>query len=280
MNNELYAYVPITERKPVEWPDGKRVAFYVGLNIEHFRIDPPAFGAVAPAAPDPLSHGSRDYGNRVGIWRIIDFFDEIGLRVSAITSSEVCQQYPQIIEAGLAREWAWIAHGKTNSLLQSQMDADEEATFLDEMFAMYDASLTARPRGWLGPSLTETFNTPRLLQERGVTYLLDWVADDRPFELRIPGMLSVPYNLVINDLPFFLDKTVSGALYERTVLDHLEVLLEEGGNVMALPLHPFVIGQPARFKYLRSVVKTITSHRDVWVTTSDEIADHYLSLQA
>ena len=210
--NELYGYVPITEREPVPWPDGKRIAFYVGLNIEHFRVELPVAGSIAQCPPDPLSHGYRDYGNRVGIWRLIDLFDEVGLRPSAITSSEVCQHYPQIVEAGVARDWAWVAHGKTNSILHTGMEEEEEATFLDEMFAMYDAVLPARPKGWFGPGLTETFHTPRLLQERGLTYLLDWVADDRPFELNLPGMLSVPYNLDVNDYPFFVDKGGWGAV--------------------------------------------------------------------
>lgn len=280
MANQLYPFAPITERQPVAWPDGKRMAFYIGLNVEHFRIDIPTPGGVAQVAPDPMTHASRDYGNRVGIWRMIDLFDEVGVRASAITNSEVCKEYPQIIEAGLARNWAWVAHGKTNSIMHTGMSVEEEAVFLDEMMAMFDSVLPARPKGWLGPGLTETFDTPRLLKERGVDYLLDWVADDRPFELSVPGMLSVPYNLTINDIAFFEGKSVSGSVWAQAAMDQFEVLLAEGGNVMAMPVHPFVIGQPLRFKYFAKVVKEITSHPDVWVTTSEDIAEHFRSLQA
>jgi allantoinase len=278
MGNELYEFSPITEREPIVWPDGKRLAFYIGLNVEHFDIDKIGFGALTVAAPDPMNHGVRDYGNRVGIWRMIKLFDEVGLRVSAITNSEVCLNYPQIVQAGIERDWAWIAHGKNNSTMHTGFASEaEEATFLDEMLATFDAALPTRPKGWLGPGLTETFWTAKLLRERGFEYLLDWNADDRPFDLKIPGMIEVPYNLDVNDIAMFMGKTVPGSFYEEMAMDQFEVLLGEGGNVMALPIHPFVIGQPYRFKYFERVIRAITSHPDVWVTTSDDIAAHYLA---
>jgi peptidoglycan/xylan/chitin deacetylase (PgdA/CDA1 family) len=280
MENELYTYSPITERPPIEWPEGKKMAFYVGTNIEHFLID--KGGTVsspvgAGLVPDAMHHGWRDYGTRVGIWRMIDLFDECGVRASAITNSDVCKHYPQIVEAGVQRDWAWIGHGQTNSILQANMAEDEEAAFLDEMVATFDGALPKRPQGWLGPALSETFATPRLLRERGFTYLLDWCADDRPFPLTVPGMISVPYSMDVNDIGLFVGKATTGSDYEQIVMDHFEVLLAEGGNVMALPVHPFVVGQPFRFKYLSRVLKAITSHPDVWVTTSTDIADHYLA---
>jgi allantoinase len=280
MENELYTYSPITERPAVEWPEGKRLAFYVGLNIEHFLIDRPATSAstvTAGLVPDPMNHGWRDYGTRVGIWRMMELFDSCGLRASAIINSAVCEQYPQIIRAGVERDWAWIAHGQTNSIMQAGMNEDDEAAFLDQMLAVLDGALPTRPQGWLGPALTETFATPRLLRERGFSYLLDWCADDRPFPLTVPGMISVPYSMDVNDIAVFVGQATTGSQYEEMVMDHFEVLLEEGGGVLALPVHPFVVGQPFRFKYLSRVIKAITSHPDVWVTTSTDIADHYLA---
>jgi peptidoglycan/xylan/chitin deacetylase (PgdA/CDA1 family) len=281
VDNTLYDYSPITERPPIEWPGGKKLAFYVGLNIEHFHIDKPATSSSSVTAgfvPDPMNHGWRDYGTRVGIWRMMKLFDEVGLRASAITNSEVCTHYPQIIEAAVARNWAWIAHGQTNSIMQANMDEATEVAFLDQLFAHFDAVLPARPKGWLGPALTETFNTPRLLQERGVQYLLDWNADDRPFRLNQPGLIEIPYGIDINDIQVFVGKAVTGSAYEEMVLDHFEVMLAEGGGVMALPVHPFVVGQPYRFKHFANVIRTITSHPDVWVTTTDDIAAHVTPL--
>ncbi|THG33306.1 polysaccharide deacetylase family protein [Naasia lichenicola] len=283
MENDLYSYSPITEREPIVWPEGKKIAFYLGLNIEHFHVGVPATSSsplTAGFSPDPMNHGWRDYGTRAGIWRMIDLLDEVGLRASAITNSEVLTAYPQIVEAAVERDWAWIAHGQTNSILHTGMGEEEEAAFLETMMATWDAHLPARPQGWLGPALTETFATPRLLQERGVKYLLDWTADDRPFALNVPGMISVPYSMDVNDIGLFVGKATTGSQYEEMVMDQFEVLLSEGGNVMALPVHPFVVGQPFRFKYLSRVLKAITSHPDVWVTTSTDIADHFLAGEA
>ncbi|MGY4919941.1 polysaccharide deacetylase family protein [Streptomyces sp. 900116325] len=271
-----YSHVPIVSRPRLEFPGGARLAFYVGLNIEHFRPDLP----ITPggAVPDPLALGLRDYGNRVGIWRLIDLFDALGLRVSAIVNSDVCTHYPEIIQAGTERDWAWVAHGQTNSIMLTGMDEATERAYLSEMLATLDAALPARPTGWLGPGLTETPATPRLLAEAGIHYLLDWCCDDQPFPLTIRGMLSVPYSLDVNDNWILLAHPGMVADYERAVMDAFEQLLEDSastGRVMALPLHTFVMGQPGRARILARVLRTITSTPEVWLCTSDDIARHY-----
>jgi peptidoglycan/xylan/chitin deacetylase (PgdA/CDA1 family) len=278
VDNQLYTYQPIIERAPLTLPNRKKLAFYVGLNIEHFHVDVPSRSLVAP---DPMSQGQRDYGTRVGIWRLIDLFDELGLRASAITNSEVCTHYPQIVSAGVARDWAWIAHGQTNSKTESGMPVEEEKAYLKEMIATLDALLPARPKGWLGPGLSETFDTPGLLREYGFTYLLDWCCDDQPFAFAKHELVSVPYSLEVNDIGMWGKSLLTGPDYEGMVLDQFEVLLEDAqktGMVMALPIHTFVVGQPHLFKYLRRVLREICNHPDVWVCTSDDIAAHYLEL--
>jgi peptidoglycan/xylan/chitin deacetylase (PgdA/CDA1 family) len=278
VDNDLYTYQPISERSPLTLPAGKKLAFYVGLNIEHFHVDVPSRSR---QAPDPMGHGQRDYGTRVGIWRLVDLFDEVGVRASAITNSEVCTHYPQIVEAGVERDWAWIAHGQTNSRMESGMSLEEEEPFLEEMIATLDAALPARPTGWLGPGLSETFETPRILSKYGFTYLLDWCCDDQPFSLAKHGLVSVPYSLEVNDISMWMKSLLAGPDYERIVLDQFEVLLEDAQRtamVMALPIHTFVVGQPYLFKYLRRVLREICGHPDVWVCTSDDIAAHYLAV--
>ena len=130
MDIELYDYSPIVERDPIAWPNGARVAFYVGLNVEHFHVDGPStslWQATASLVPDPLNYGWRDCGSyRVAIWRLIESLDRHGIRASVLLNSEVCDRYPQIIEAGRARNWAWLAHGKTNSELMNGMSLDQE----------------------------------------------------------------------------------------------------------------------------------------------------------
>ena len=227
MDNDLYEYSPITEREPIHWPDDARVAFYLGLNIEHFHVDSPStslWEGTASLVPDPLNYGWRDYGARVAIWRLIESLDRHGIRASALLNSEVVHRYPQIIDAGRDRNWAWLAHGKTNSMLQTGMAANEERAFLTDVVETIENATGRRPRGWLGPGLTETFQTPSLLADLGLGYVLDWTNDDQPYPLNVPGMLSVPYSVELNDLNLFISRGLTGPAFVQVVKDQLEQL--------------------------------------------------------
>ncbi|KOV82893.1 polysaccharide deacetylase family protein [Nocardia sp. NRRL S-836] len=274
--NKLYDYSPIVDRPPLTWPHGARVAVYVGLNVEHFLLGTPStsiWPGTADLTPDPLNHGWRDYGPRVGIWRTIDALDRHGLRASVLLNSTAARRYPRIIEAGVARDWAWLAHGETNSRLHTGLERDEEREVLAGIVGTIEQATGTRPRGWMGPGLTETHHTPELLAELGLDYVLDWTADDQPFRLNVPGMISVPYSVELNDL-MLLDR--SGPDFLRMVVDQYEVLHAEGGRVLALALHPFVTGQAFRHKYLDLALAHLAAAPDVWLTTSDDIAEHYL----
>ncbi|WP_158894099.1 polysaccharide deacetylase family protein [Amycolatopsis anabasis] len=281
MDNELYDYSPIVEREPIQWPDGARVAFYVGLNVEHYQIDRPStsiFAGTADLVPDALNYGWRDYGPRVGFWRLLESLDRHGMRASVLLNSDVGERYPQIIRAGRERDWAWLAHGKNNSIFQADMSVDEERAYLTEVVGAIERATGRRPRGWMGPALTETFQTPKLLAELGLNYVLDWTNDDQPYRLNVPGMLSVPYSVELNDIGLFVGKSLSGPDFVRIVRDQFDQLYADSadsGRVMALALHPFVIGQPFRHKYLDQALEYIASRPGVWLTTSDEIAEHY-----
>ena len=281
MDNTLYKYSPIVSRPKLTWPNGARIAFYVGLNIEHFHIDKPStsiYGGTAALIPDPLNFGWRDYGVRVGIWRMMDALDKCKMRASVLLNSEVCEHYPQIIDAGRKRNWAWLAHGKSNSIFQTGMKVDDERKYLKEVVDTVSNATGQKIKGWLGPALTETFETPRLLKELGLSYVLDWCADDQPFPLTVPGMMSVPYSIELNDISMFIGKSLSGEAFYQMVVDQFDQLYkdsEKSGRVMSLCLHPFVINQPFRHKYLEKALEYIARRSDVWLTTSDEIAEHY-----
>ncbi|MET3578457.1 peptidoglycan/xylan/chitin deacetylase (PgdA/CDA1 family) [Mesorhizobium robiniae] len=282
MENTLYSYSPIIDRPKIVWPNGARVAFYVGLNVEHFEIGKPStsiWEGTANLVPDPLNYGWRDYGVRVGIWRMIESFDKYGIRPSVLLNSDAAERYPQIIRAGKERNWTWLAHGKTNSMLHTDMAPAEERRFLIDVVETIAKATGQRPKGWMGPGLTETFETPRILKELGFAYVLDWTADDQPFALNLPGMISVPYSVELNDLGLFGAKSFTGEEFYRTIVDQFDQLFADGarsGRVMALALHPFVTGQAFRSKYLDKALDYIASHEGVWLTTSDEIAEHYL----
>ena len=283
MENKLYSHSPIIKRPKMELPNGARLAFWVGLNIEHFELGKPStslFDKTATLVPDPLNYGWRDYGPRVAVWRVMEILDKHGLRASVLLNSDVCKYYPEIVEEGNKRNWTWLAHGKNNSTLQAGMSLEQERAYLTDIVNTLKKSTGKSPKGWLGPALSETMNTPDLLEELGLTYLCDWCNDDQPYKLNTKGgkMISVPYSIEVNDIPLFVGKSLTGPDFAQIVKDQFDVLYEEGkktGRVMCLALHPFVIGLPFRSKYLDEALRYIKGHRDVWFPTSDEIADWY-----
>jgi len=281
MDNQLFTYSPITERPRVSWPGGARVAFYLGLNIEHYQVDKPStsiFGGTAGLTPDPLNYGWRDYGPRVGFWRMVESLDRHGVPASVLVNSDVFRHYPQIVQAGLQRNWAWLAHGRDNSTFQAGMTREEERAYLTEIVETIETATARRPRGWLGPALTETFDTPSLLAELGLEYTLDWTNDDQPYALDVPGMYSVPYSIEMNDVTLFVSKSYTGPDFLQAVKDQLDQLYEDAadsGRVMALCVHPFIVSQPFRHKYFDQALEYIAGHEGVWLATSDEIMDAY-----
>jgi allantoinase len=283
VENKLYDYWPISRRPRLELPGGAHVAVYVGLNIEHYQVDKPAtsiFGGTAGLQPDPLNYGWRDYGPRIGIWRIMNLLDKYGMRASVLLNSDVCAHYPEIIEEGNKRDWAWLAHGKNNSIFEAGMSAEEERGYLTEVVDAVRRGTGRAPKGWLGPALTETFNTPDILADLGLSYVLDWCNDDQPYPVNVSQgrMIMMPYSIEVNDVTLFVSKSLTGPDFYQMLVDQFDVLYEEGaeqGRVMTLALHPFIVGQPFRHKYLAMALDYIAGHDKVWLTTTDDIADWY-----
>ena len=283
MENQLYRYWPIVRRPRFELPDDARVALYIGLNVEHYEIGKPAtsiFSGTAALRPDPLNYGWRDYGPRVGIWRMMELLDKYGMRASVLLNSDVCHRYPEIIEEGNARDWAWLAHGKNNSIFEADMSAEEERDYLADVIGTIRKKTGREPKGWLGPALTETFNTPDILADLGLSYILDWCNDDQPYPVNVEHsrMIMVPYSIEINDITLFVSKGLTGPDFYQILVDQFDMLYEEGarqGRIMALGLHPFIVNQPFRHKYLDKALGYIARHDKVWLTTSDDIADWY-----
>ena len=283
MNNERYEYSPIVRRPPLRWPNGARVAVWVIPNVEHFHLDHPAAGAQPgrpPQVPDARNVGWRDYGLRVGIWRIMGLLDKYRIRATVALNAEVCDLYPAIIEEGVKRDWEFMGHGLTNSQPLYGLDEPTERAVIGRTLDRIQQATGRRPRGWLGPGLAENFGTPELLAEAGVEYVGDWCADDQPFPLRLERgrLLAMPYTVELNDLPFFITHNGSGPQFYDAIRDQFDVLYEEGATtarVMAIALHTFVIGQPHRSKYLDQALAHVCGHRDVWLATGAEIADAY-----
>ncbi len=282
MENQRYPYWPMPERPRIAWPHGARLAFWVIPNVEHFRFDKP--GGDVRGFPDVYNFAQRDYGARVGIWRMMEVMDRYGVRGTVALNSDVCRFYPQIIRAGMERGWEWMGHGVSNSEPLIGMEEEAERALIHQVVQTIADATGSPPTGWLGPGLGETERTPDLLAEAGITYVADWVADDQPFPMRVAQgrLISVPYSQELNDIPAYLRKGLTPEAFYRQTCDQFDVLYEEGarsGRVMALALHPFLTGHPFRAKWFARSLEYITSHDRVWVTTGGEIArwyyDHY-----
>jgi allantoinase len=279
-----FEYRPAIGRRKLELPGGARVALWIGLNIEHYPFGRPgiSISPITASLPvDPMNYGWRDYGPRVGVWRVMDVLDRLGMRASVLLNSDVCERYPAIVEEGRRRGWAWLAHGRDNATLQTGMSPDEERSYLTDVVDTIERGTGQRPRGWLGPALTETAHTPTLLAELGLTYVCDWCNDDEPYPLEVDGgpMLSMPYSVEANDVTLLAAKGFTAPQYAQVLVDQFDVLYEEGersGRVMAIPLHPFLVGQPFRIRHLEAALAHIAGHEHVWLATSDEIAEWYL----
>jgi peptidoglycan/xylan/chitin deacetylase (PgdA/CDA1 family) len=283
-NQSRFDYEPNPERD-FDLPNGENVALWVIPNIEHYKIDVPSTAIYPPGmeyTPDVLNYGWRDYGPRAGIWRMMDVLDKHDVRATVALNAEVCDHQPEIVEAGMERDWEFMGHGTTNAQPHVDLEEDEERKLIEATRDHIEEFTGERPRGWLGPELAETFKTPDLLAEAGFDYLCDWCNDDQPYPMHVEegDLITVPYSIEINDIPMFLTYGMTGPQFEEAIKSQFDVLHEEGkapGNakVMAIALHPFLTGLPFRSKHLDNALEYITGHDDVWVTTGGEIADHY-----
>ncbi|HZT06889.1 MAG TPA: polysaccharide deacetylase family protein [Chloroflexota bacterium] len=277
-DNQRYPYWPLPARPPLKWPNEARVAFWIIPNVEHFRFD--KLGPGSTLSPDVYEFAVRDYGARVGIWRMMDILDKYQLRATVALNADVCRFEPDIVKAGMERRWEWMGHGITNSQRLTGLSEDDERGLIRQVVDTIASTTGAAPTGWLGPGLGETDRTPDLLAEAGITYVADWVADDQPFPMRVKSgrLISVPYSQELNDIPVFTRKGLTPEQFYQLVCDQFDVLYDEGGTsgrVMALALHPFLSGHPFRARWLDRALQHITSHPDVWLTTGGEIARWY-----
>lgn len=282
-----YGYSAIVHRKPFTWPGGKRLAVYVGLNLEHFSFGEGHGAELCPGGPQPdvLNYAWRDYGNRVGVWRLIDLFDELSLPASVLVNSSIYHYCPEVMDAFRARGDEVVGHGRTNSERQGVLPEPEERLLIEEATSIIAHEEGRPPAGWLGPWISQSSVTPDLLAEAGYSYILDWCMDDQPvwFATRNGGrILSVPYPQELNDIPSIVGRKDSGEQFAGMITDTFEEMLAQSARqslVMGIALHPYLVGQPHRLRPLRRALQAIVAKRDdIWITTAGGIADYCRTL--
>jgi peptidoglycan/xylan/chitin deacetylase (PgdA/CDA1 family) len=281
--HERLAFSPICERAPLTLPGGKRLAVWVIVNVEVWDprqpmprsvLTPPAGGS---PMPDIANWSWHEYGNRVGFWRLLKVLDALSIRATLAINGSAIAAYEPIARAARDSLWEFIGHGFAQRSMQMVENEADDIARTTEAIAAF---VGRRPRGWLGPGLTETWETPDLLVEGGYEYLCDWVLDDEPVRIntRSGPILSVPYTQECNDLAMMLIQHHPAREYERRAIDQFEQLREDAASsarVMAIVVHPYIMGVPHRLKYFHRVLSHIDAAGCALFWTGEEILDWY-----
>ncbi|HXJ77424.1 MAG TPA: polysaccharide deacetylase family protein [Candidatus Methylomirabilis sp.] len=287
MDHGHYAWSPIVGRERLTWPNGARIAVAFVVSLGHYEADPP------PGAFDPPTHRSplrimpppdyptvthREYGHRVGIFRLFELFDAHAIRATAAIDAFTAQGYPRLVTECRRRGWEVIAHGvsQRRAITAEMSEADERAYIRLALDAVASVAGTM-PRGWLSPEQSESTRTPSLLAEAGVDYVCDWANDDQPYLIGQTDrpLVSLPLMQDISDVDLHWNRRVTMARWAAVVCEAFDTLYREspdGGRLFMLPLHPWCIGQPFRLIYLQQVLAHIRKHDEVWAATGAEIS--------
>jgi len=286
MSNPRAEYSPIIERKPLKLPGNARMAVWVIINVEEWDINEKMARTVLPAPqgvtviPDIVNYSWFDYGLRVGFWRLKEVLDKHQVRASISLNASICNSYPLIVEKSLESGWEIFGHSFTQRALP--LEKDERETIRRTIQTIKETTGKA-PRGWMGPGLAETFDTPDILAEEGIEYVCDWVNDDQPYPMKVKKgtLISIPYTMEINDIPIYLVQNHrSPEIFERS-RDQFDTLYQESAShtrIMAIAVHPYITGVPHRIQYFDKIFQYIKAYDDVLFMTGSEILDWYKSV--
>jgi peptidoglycan/xylan/chitin deacetylase (PgdA/CDA1 family) len=281
-----YDYSNITTRTDYTWPGGRRLAVYVALNIEAFAFGTGKGAAIAP--PDQAQSHSvyswRDYGNRVGIWRIFDLLDELEIPAEAQMNTAVYDAAPDIPARLRKRGDEILGHGVTNSDEQGHLPEDAERAMIADVTAAITRHEGAPPIGWMSPWLSNSGVTMDLLQEAGYRYVMDWTMDDQPVWMRTRKgrLLAMPYPIEVNDTRGIVWYHYTADQFAEMIIDQFDEMLAQSARqplVCPISLHPFVIGRPYRLRRLRRAFEHILAQRRrIWLARPRDIYAHVAAL--
>jgi allantoinase len=271
------------DRPPVRWPEGRRVALWVTVHVEFFPLDmairPVApVGAMQRSYPDYPTFTNRDYGNRIGIYRIMRVLDRLGIRATAAMNSDVARRYPRLLEEVVRRDWEVMASGvNMGSLHHGELAREaEQALVAEAVTTLRDAS--GQPvLGWHSPAYSESMNTLELVAGQGIRYVADWINDDMPFPMRTPAgpLHAMPLTYECADTTLLVQREQAIEDYEAQLLAAFRCLGEEatvhGGRILSIAVHPWVIGQPHRIRAFERALTEILASGSVWPATGSEI---------
>ena len=280
MDHDLYPFRTLDQGPRITWPSGARTAFTVTLMLDYWEANPPPDASRDPRIlsplgsffPDWLTWSQREYGNRVGIFRILDVLDRFGVAPSVALGAEAARRYPELVDECVRRGACFMAHGIfATRRITARMTADEEVAFIAASREAVAQAAGVAPSGWCGQDFNQSTRTPALLSAAGFAYTTDWSNDDRPYRLN-PGLLALPAHSEWNDLESMWLRRVQPQAWAELIAEGFSVLHAEGGTVVNLTLHPWITGQPSRIRYLTDALSRVLGQGDIWRTTTDAAA--------
>jgi peptidoglycan/xylan/chitin deacetylase (PgdA/CDA1 family) len=286
MPNLRAEFSPLFQREPLKLPNNARVAVWAIINVEEWDIHEPMARTVLPTPqgvtviPDVPNYAWFDYGLRAGFWRLKRVLDRHQIAATVSLNASVCLSYPQLVQESLDSGWEMMGHGFIQRVINKE--PDERAVIRRTIDTIREFT-GSPPRGWMGPGLAETFDTPDILAEEGIEYVCDWCNDDQPYYMKVKqgSLVSVPYTVELNDIPIYLvQHHRSPELFERA-RDQFDALYQEGAEsarIMAVSTHPYITGVPHRIKYYDMIFDYIKQFDDVVFMTGSEILDWYRSV--
>ncbi len=282
-DHDLYTWSNLHERKPVVWPNGKGVAVWVCIDLEWFPITPEdqpfrAPGHMQTAYPDYRHYTSREYGTRVGFYRLLDALAKANVVASVAVNGAVAERYPQVIADIVAAGHEIIAHSTdmNGTIATGLPEADERALIQHSLDALEKAS-GQRPRGWLSIARSQSWNTVRLLKEAGLDYSCDWVNDELPWRFN-NGLINLPLNHELSDRQIVTVQQHSAESYAQQMTDAYDWLSREakqsgGGRLLPLNVTPYILGLPYRIEAFERLIADLAARPDAWFARGDQIIE-------
>jgi hypothetical protein len=254
--------------------------------MEHFSYGEDGLGlSYSPGIPHPNTYNWswREYGNRVGGWRLLDLFQQQGVPPTVLLNTECYEHCPELVDAYREAGTEFVDHGGTNSVAPNELDESDEREMIKQVFETMSQQEGKAPGGWMSPGANPSAVTEDLLAETGFAYTLDWTMDDQPTWLRTRGgpLLSVPYPHEVNDVPMIALHHGTAPAFEEMMTDNLDELVEQSKHqplVCGITIHTFIMGQPYRLRRFRQAVEHLVGLPEVWLTTPGQIASHYAGI--
>lgn len=284
---ERVKYSAIVDRPKLQLPNGARMVVWSIVNLEVWDIARPMPRQVLPAPtgmpllPDVPHWTWHEYGMRVGFWRFFDLYEQLKIRPTLALNARVCLDYKRVAQACKDAGWEFMGHSFQQGPIHNEED---QPGMIARTLATIEQFTGKRPVGWLGPGLTETYNTPDYLAAAGIKYIGDWVYDEEPTEIATKHgpLVTLPYTIELNDITLMVVQHHEAAYWTRKCIDAFERLYEESAKrskIMAIAIHPYISGQPFRIKYLEAVYDHIAKFQDVVHWNGEQILDWYLGVR-